>query len=113
MQRRSGPGSGSSTCSSPSPSGGWGGGGGGPAERPSPCPLPRGEGSGGVIWAGAGLLVVRLLRNGGLFALEPMGAGGHDHIVGDRLVHIVRPHDLDQLVGCEVGQVVQRLHALF
>ena len=37
----------------------------------------------------------------------------HDHLVGRILIHCAGAHDLDQLVARQVGQIVQRLDALF
>src|SRR5580658_2218155 len=45
--------------------------------------------------------------------VEPMRAGGHDDSVGGIFVHLLRADDLDQLVGGEVAQIVQRFHAFF
>jgi hypothetical protein len=45
----------------------------------------------------AASVVVRLLW-GRFFVFEPVGAGGHDHIVGGGLIHRLGADNLDQLV---------------
>jgi len=55
--------------------------------------------------AGAGSVVLSLLRRR-VLGLEPVGARRHDHVVGGRLVHVVRANDLDQLVRREIRQIV-------
>ena len=58
-------------------------------------------------------VVARLLGWLALFlALEPMGAGGHDHRVGGFFVHGFLADDFLQLVARQVGQIVERFHAL-
>jgi len=42
-----------------------------------------------------------------------MGAGGHDDLVGAFLVQVCGAGDFKQLVARQVGQVIQRLDAVF
>src|SRR6202034_2841729 len=59
------------------------------------------------IVCSAASVVLRLLRG---FRGKPVGTGRHDDVVGGGLVHGLRADNLDQLVGRQVGEVVQGLH---
>src|SRR6266851_4920483 len=74
-------------------------------------------GSGWVMAAARAKGVV--LRSGlgriggrGVLGREPVLAGLHDDGVGGVVIHRALAHDLAQLVGSEIGEVVARLHAL-